>query len=96
MSKPVGERFVQLVWETLRNPECADHRSELLAVASQFLDAIEPDASDFADEFRKVACLALDHAMFGGDATELKYATLVLAMQAKLSDFDKRISELEQ
>jgi len=95
MSKAIAESFVQLVWDTLKDPECAD-RSALLTAASAFLDAISIENGTLADAGRRVGHLAMDHAIFGGDTSELRYATGVLGMHGVLRSADKCIANLEQ
>lgn len=96
MSKATGERFVQLIWDALRHPDSNDHRSALLVAASAFLDAIGTDSGFEADAGRRIGHLAMDHAAFGGDTTELRYAASVLAMHGKLETLGERIANLEQ
>ncbi|MEB3048996.1 hypothetical protein KV112_04435 [Mycolicibacter sp. MYC123] len=94
MSDPTTERFVTLVWDALKSPECID-RSALLSAANAFLDAIGTETGPTADIARKLGNVAMDQSVFGGDISELRWSAKILAMHGHLTTIGKRIARLE-
>lgn len=90
----VGNRFAELVWDTMTAPGTVD-RAELLAAASAYLDALNPqDQSLGTNICRRLAYAALDHCVFNTSIERLRDQRRAMALYDQAMQIDEQLQRL--